>query len=100
MKIISFKKYYPKEFMKQKTEIDYPFKNKPNFSPLKSIIESSSQGPIISFMFDDSIGDLLWLKPKILHEEYNISNYPVDILSFDKIFLECDMAQAVIYKVK
>ena len=37
------------------TEANYPFKIKPNFSTLGSIIEISPQGPIISFMFDDSI---------------------------------------------
>ena len=40
------------------TEANYPFKIKPNFSTLGSIIEISPQGPIISFMFDDSIKDL------------------------------------------
>ena len=39
------------------TEANYPFKIKPNFSTLGSIIEISPQGPII--MFDDSIKDLL-----------------------------------------
>ena len=38
---------------------DYPFKIKPSFSTLGSIIEISPQGPIISFMVDDSIRDLL-----------------------------------------
>ena len=37
------------------TEPNYPFTIKPNFSTLGSIIEISPQGPIISFMFDDSI---------------------------------------------
>ena len=41
------------------TEANYPFTIKPNFSTLGSIIEISPQGPIISFMFDDSIRDLL-----------------------------------------
>ena len=41
------------------TEAKYPFKIKPNFSTLGSIIEISPQVPIISFMFDDSIRDLL-----------------------------------------
>ena len=39
------------------TEADYPFKIKPNFSTLGSIIEISLQGLILSFMFDDSIRD-------------------------------------------
>ena len=51
MRIIIGEDYY--------TEANYPFKIKPNFSILGSIIELSPQGPIISFMFDDSIRDLL-----------------------------------------
>ena len=39
------------------TEANYPFKIKPNFSTLGSIKEISPQGPIISFMFDDSKRD-------------------------------------------
>ena len=68
------------------TEANYPFTIKPNFSNLGSIIEISPQGPIISFLFDDSMRDLLGFKPKIIHEEYSLSGYPVDILSFDNIF--------------
>ena len=41
------------------TEANYPFTIKPNFSTLGPIIELSPQRPIISFMFDDSIRDLL-----------------------------------------
>ena len=41
------------------TEANYLFTIKANFSTLGSIIEISPQGPIISFMFDDSIKDLL-----------------------------------------
>ena len=40
------------------TEANYHFTIKPNFSTLGSFIEISPQGPIISFMFDDSIRDL------------------------------------------
>ena len=68
------------------TEANYPFKIKPNFSTLRSIIEISPQGPIISFMFDDSIKDLLGFHAITLYEEYNLSTNPVDILSFDDIF--------------
>ena len=75
MKMISFKKQYPKELYEIEslnnevksifieeghfTEIYYPFIIKPNFSTLEYIMEVSSQGPIFSFMFDDSIRDLL-----------------------------------------
>ena len=80
------------------TEANYPFNNKPNFSKLGSIIEISPQGPKISFMFDDSIKDLLGFHSITLYEEYNLSTNPVDILSFDNIFLECDIAHGKIFK--
>ena len=41
------------------TESNYPFTIKPNFSTLGSIIEISIQGPVITFVPDDSIRDLL-----------------------------------------
>ena len=82
------------------TEANYPFKIKPNFSKLRSIIEISPQGPIIGFMFDDSIRDLLGFNARTLYEEYTPSNNPVYILSFDNIFLECNIAQCMIFKGK
>ena len=39
----------------------------------------SPEGPIISFMFDGSIRDLLGFTARTLHEEYNLSQNPVDI---------------------
>ena len=82
------------------TEAKYPFTRKPNFSTLGSFIEISPQGPIISFMFDDSIKDLLGFNARTLYEEYTPSDNPVDILSFDNIFLECNIAQGIIFKGK
>ena len=82
----------------QFTEANYPFKFKPNFSTLGSIIEISPQGPIISFMFDDSMRDLSGFNAKTLYEEYNLSPNLVDILSFDNLFLDCDIAQGMIFK--
>ena len=41
------------------TEVNYPFTIKPNFSTLGSIIEISTHGPVIIFLPDDSIRDLL-----------------------------------------
>ena len=70
------------------TEANYPFEIKPIFSTLGSIIEISPQGPIISFMFDDSIKDLLGFHAFTLYEEYILSNNPFDVLSFDNIFLK------------
>ena len=83
------------------TQSTYPFKIKPNFSTLGSIIEIDvGIGRQIDFSPDDSMRDLLGFKRKIIHEEYNLSDYPVDILSFDKIFLECDIAQGMISRGK
>ena len=80
------------------TEANYPFKIKPNFSKLGSIIEISPQGPLICFMFDDSIKDLLGFHAITLYEEYILSTNPVDFLSFDNFSLECDIAQGMIFK--
>ena len=81
------------------TEPNYPFKIKPNFSTLGSIIEIDvGIGRQIDFFPDDSMRDLLGFKAKIIHEEYKLSDYPVDIISFDKIFLECDIARGMIFK--
>ena len=49
------------------TEANYPFKFKPNFSILGSIIEISPQGLIIIFMFYDSIRDLLRLIARTIY---------------------------------
>ena len=80
------------------TEANYPFKIKPNFSTLGSIIEISPQGPIISVMFDESIKDLLGFHAITLYYSYNLSTNPVDILSFDNFFLESDIAQGMIFE--
>ena len=80
------------------TEVNYPFTIKPNFSTLGSIIEISTQGPVITFVPDDSIRDLLRFNKTTIYEEYNLSPNPVDTFSFDNIFLECDIAQGMIFK--
>ena len=85
---------------KQYTEANYPFKIKPNFSTVGSIIEISPQGPIISFMFDHSIRYLLEFNARTLYEEYNLSTKPVEILSFVNIFLECDIARGMFFKCR
>ena len=82
------------------TEANYPFTIKPNFSTLGSIIEISTHGPVITFVPDDSIRDLLGFNQTIIFEEYNLSPNPVDILSFDNIFLECNIAQSMIFRGK
>ena len=80
------------------TEATYPFTIKPNFSTLGSIIEISTQGPVIAFVPDDSIRNFLGFNKTTIFEQYNLSPNPVDILSFDKIFLECNIAQGMIFR--
>ena len=82
------------------TETNYPFNIKPNFSTLGSIIEISAQGPLITFIPDDIIGDLPGFIKTTIFEEYNLSPNPVDILSFDNIFIETDIAKGLIFKGK
>ena len=79
------------------TEASCPFTIKPSFSTSVSNVELSPQGPIIGFVFDDSTRNLLGFHETILYKEYNLSPNPVDILSFDNMFLECDSAQGIIF---
>ena len=82
------------------TEANYPFTIKPNFSTLGSIIEMNTQGPVITFVPDDSIRDLLGFNRTTIFEEYNLSPHPVDIISFDNIFIETDIAKGMIFRGK
>ena len=82
------------------SEINYPFTIKPYFSTLGSIIEISTQGPVITFVPDDSIRDLLGFIKTTIFEEYILSPNPVDILSFDNILIETDIARGMIFKGK
>ena len=82
------------------TEANYPFKIKPKFSTLGSIIEISNQKSAISFKPDDSIGSLLGFNKRTIFDEYNLSDNPVGIISFDNIFIECDIAQGIIFRGK
>ena len=71
---------------------------KPNFTTLGSIKEIIPQGPIIGFVFNNKNGNLLGFDQTILWQEYNLSPNPVDILSFDIIFLGCDIARGMLLK--
>ena len=96
------------ELMKKKdgvqkcTEATHPFTIKPIFSTLGSIVENLSNinGCQIVFTPNDSVRVLLGYKSKLIYEEKNLSDYPVDILSFDNIFLESDIARGKIFKGK
>ena len=82
------------------TEENYHFTIRPNFSTLGSIIQISPQGPIIEFVFDESIGNLLGFNETFLYREFTLSDNPVDILSFDSIFIHTDIAQVLIARGK
>ena len=79
-------------------EENYPFVIKPKFSTLGSIIEISNEESAISFKPSDSLRSLLGFNKRTIYEEYNLSDNPVDILSFDNIFIECDIAKGMIFK--
>ena len=73
---------------------------KPNFSTLGPIIEISTEGPVITFVTDDSIKDILRINKATIYEQYNISPNPVDFLSFDNIFIERYIVQGMIFRGK
>ena len=82
------------------TKSDYPFRIKPNFQTLGSIVEILTPGPMISFAVDDGVGILLGFNEILLWANYNLSPIPVDILSFDYIFIHTDIARGLIFKNK
>ena len=51
------------------SENNYPFTIKPNFSTLGSTVELSQTGPVISFVMENSIGQLLGFDETILYNE-------------------------------
>ena len=81
-------------------EAEYPFTIKPIFSTLVSIIEISGLRPLISFLPDDSLRNLLGFNGTTIYDEYILSPNPVEILSFDKIFLETNNPYSIIFRGK
>ena len=61
-------------------------------------MEISPHGPIITFVPNDSIGELLGFNKTTLYGDYNFSQNPVNIISFDNIFIETDVAQGMIFR--
>ena len=86
----------------QFAEANYPLAIKLNFSTLDSFKEIASNitGSQFFFTRNDGIRDLLGFKPVIIYEKYNLSEFPVDNLSFHNIFLENDFAHGLIFKSK
>ena len=82
------------------TVSDFPFHIKPNFSTPGSIVEIKPQRPLIGFVFNDSIGNFLGFVETILYEEYKLSKKPVDIFSFDNLFIHTDIAKGRIFEGK
>ena len=82
------------------TESNYPLTIQPNLSTIGSLIETSTQGPIVTSAPYDSIPDPLGFLRTTLYEELNLSPNPVDILSFEISFCETDVAQGKIFKGK
>ena len=63
-------------------------------------MEISKQKPVNSFPPKDSIREVVGFIAVTIYEEDNLSLNPVDILSFDNIFLGADISQAMICKGK
>ena len=79
------------------TEANYSFKIRANFSTLGSIVEVQPQGPMISFVLNNSNGKLLGFNETILYKEFNSSPDTVDKLSIDNIFIHTDKAQGTLF---
>ena len=75
-------------------------KSNQNFTTLGSILEITPQGPIVSFASDDSMKNLLGFDETILYTKLKSSPNPVDIISFDNIFIETSIAKGMIFKGK
>ena len=60
-------------------EVGYTFTKKPSSQTLGSIIETSTQEPLISFDTDNSIRERLGFSSSTIYEGYNLSPNPVDI---------------------
>ena len=83
---------------KDYTEANYPFTIKQNSSTLGIIIEISKQKPLVRFIPNDCIRNLLGFNPTTPCEYYNQSPNPVDTPSFDNIFPGCNITQGMIFK--
>ena len=74
----------------------FPVKIKPNFTTQASTIEIVD-GWKVDFTFAGTITTILGFESRKFCKNYNLS---VDIISFDKIFVECDIAQGMIINGK
>ena len=77
----------------------FPITIKPNFNTQESIIEIED-GWEIDFTYAGTIRTLLGFDARVVSENYNLSDHLVDIISFDNIVVECDIAQGMIINGK
>ena len=79
----------------------YPFKITPNFSTLGGFIEIKPNfiGSGISFLHDDSRREFLRFDSVVIYDQYNLSHNPVEILSFDNMFMETNIAQGMTFQI-
>ena len=82
------------------SENEYPFTIKSTFISIGSVFEISLQGALISFASVDIIRNLLGFNETIFYKEYIPSPNPVDIISFDDVFIGCDIARGRLFKGK
>ena len=82
------------------TEI-YPFIITPNFSTLGTFIEIKANfiGSRISFLHDDRRREFLRFDSVVIYEQYILSPNPVEILSFDNMFMETNIAQGMTFQI-
>ena len=64
----------------------FPFSIKPNFTTQGSIIEVED-GWEVDFTHGGTIRNILGFDARIVSQKYNLSDHPVDIISFDNIFV-------------
>ena len=79
------------------TEAKCPFTIMLKLSTVRSPVEISEQGAVITSVPDDSIGSFLGFKKTTIYGEYNLLPNPVDILTFDNVFLVFDNADGIIF---
>ena len=80
-------------------EKEYPFSITPKFSTLGSIVKITPRRRWKNkFVQDDTSRELLGFQTLVIHEEVNLSHNPVEMMSFDEIFLETEFAQGRLSK--
>ena len=77
----------------------YPFSIKPIFSIIGSIITiAPGIRWQISFVQEYTLRKFLGFKPFVMHKEFKLSQNLVDVLSFNNMAFETDIAQATIFQ--